>query len=404
MIRAVAAEVILRSWSQARSALRNRDLRQGLYDEGTALMGGVIVNLHDSEHTARRRLENRLFRRDTFAFWEKGLIPKNITDSIIPHIAHGNVDLVQLARLTMMRISAGIAGIDLGTDQERFTLLANVMGKLARASSVNHFLGDKAAVIEDGNVALDLFDKEFYTPARARRLDIIARSKAGEISESELPRDVLTTLLLHQDQLAIPESVVLREIAYFPWVGSHSTSGAFVNLMDHVFRWIDAHPHDRHLLADDITLIQRFGFESLRLHPASPESVRIAVSDTTIDDHGHVPMSTRVVIDMQSANRDPIIFGHDAHEFNPLRTVPDDVSPWGLSFGSGFHACIGQELVTGLENTQEPSETALSGAIATMAHIVLRHGATPDPDRTPRRDEQSVRQNWLEYPVVFNSR
>ncbi|MFZ9984580.1 MAG: cytochrome P450, partial [Ilumatobacteraceae bacterium] len=97
-------------------------------------------------------------------------------------------------------------------------------------------------------------------------------------------------------------------------------------------------------------------------------------------------------------------FGHDAHEFNPLRTVPDDVSPWGLSFGSGFHACIGQELVTGLENTQEPSETALSGAIATMAHIVLQHGATPDPDHTPRRDEQSVRQNWLEYPVVFNSR
>jgi cytochrome P450 len=364
-------------------------------------MGGVIVNLHDADHTARRRLENRLFRRDTFAFWEKGLIPKNITDSISPHITHGHVDLVQLARLTMMRISAGIAGIDLGTDSQRFNLLANVMAKLARASSVNHFIGDKTAVIDEGNAALDQFEREFYLPARERRLNVIARFKAGQIPESELPRDVMTTLLLNQDQLAIPESVVLREIAYFPWVGSHSTSGAFVNLMDHLFAWLETHPDDRRLLTSDITVIQRFGFESLRLHPASPESVRIAVSDTTIDDFGDVAMSTKVVIDMQAANRDPDIFGHDAEEFNPSRSIPPDVSPWGLSFGSGFHACIGQELVTGLEKTQEPSETELSGAIATMAHIVLQHGAKPDPERPPRRDQQSVRRNWLEYPVIF---
>ena len=74
-------------------------------------MSGVIVNLHDAEHTARRRLENRLFRRDTFAFWEQDLIPHNIAESISTHLAAGSVDLLQLARLTMMRISAGIAGL-----------------------------------------------------------------------------------------------------------------------------------------------------------------------------------------------------------------------------------------------------------------------------------------------------
>lgn len=60
--------ITLSSWADAKAALRNRDLRQGLYDEGVALMHGVIVNLHGAEHNARRRLENRLFRRDTFAF------------------------------------------------------------------------------------------------------------------------------------------------------------------------------------------------------------------------------------------------------------------------------------------------------------------------------------------------
>ena len=394
-------QITLSTWQHARGALRNRYLRQGLYDEGTALMSGVIVNLHDAEHTARRRLENRLFRRDTFAFWEQDLIPHNIAESISTHLAAGSVDLLQLARLTMMRISAGIAGIDLGTDPKRFVLLAELMSKLARASSVNHFIGDKQTVINDGNAALATFEAEFFAPARASRLQLLQQVAANELDAAELPKDVLMTLLSNQDNLSIPDETVLREIAYFPWVGSHSTSGAFVNLMDHIFEWLNSHPDSRKDLVDDIALIQRFGFESLRLHPASPESVRIAVSDTTIEPDVDVSEGSRVVIDMQAANRDPLIFGSDASQFNPYRDIPSDVSPWGLSFGSGFHACIGQELVSGLEQTATDTEVPLTGAIATMAQIVLQHGAIPDPARPAKRDAQSLRQNWLEYPVVF---
>ena len=47
--------VRLSKWNEARDALRHRDLRQGLYDEGNALMDGVIVNLHGADHLARRR-------------------------------------------------------------------------------------------------------------------------------------------------------------------------------------------------------------------------------------------------------------------------------------------------------------------------------------------------------------
>jgi cytochrome P450 len=396
-------QITLSTWQHARSALRNRYLRQGLYDEGTALMSGVIVNLHDAEHTARRRLENRLFRRDTFAFWEQDLIPHNIAESISTHLAAGSVDLLQLARLTMMRISAGIAGIDLGTDPKRFVLLAELMSKLARASSVNHFIGDKQSVIDDGNSALAAFEAEFFSPAKARRMQLLQQVASKQIDAAELPKDVLMTLLSNQDNLSIPDDTVLREIAYFPWVGSHSTSGAFVNLMDHIFEWLRSHPEKRTELANDIALIQRFGFESLRLHPASPESVRIAVTDTVIEPDVHIEEGGRVVIDMQSANRDPLQFGSDANEFNPYRSIPSDISPWGLSFGSGFHACIGQELVSGLEQSATDTEVPLTGAIATMAQIVLQHGAIPDPARPAKRDAQSLRQNWLEYPVIFRA-
>jgi cytochrome P450 len=393
----------LTTWEDARSALRNRHLRQGLYDEGDALMSGVIVNLHDAEHTARRRLENRLFRRDTFAHWERELIPHNIRESISTHLLTNGVDLLQLARLTMMRISAGIAGIDLGTDPKRFQLLADIMGKLARASSVNHFIGDKQKVIDEGNRALALFAIEFFEPAKERRLALLKEASSPKIDSAHLPKDVLMTLLSNQDNLSLPNDLVLREIAYFPWVGSHSTSGAFVNLMDHIFDWCEENPADRVALANDVSLVQRFGFESLRLHPASPESIRIAVTNTSIENRLEIPEGSRVVIDMGSANRDETIFGSDANQFNPFRATPDGIAPWGLSFGSGYHACIGQELVSGLEQSDSDTEVPLVGAIATMAQIVVQHGGTPDPIRPAQRDGQSLRQNWLEYPVIFNS-
>ncbi len=365
-------------------------------------MHGVIVNLHGAEHNARRRLENRLFRRDTFAFWEKDLIPRNIAESIQPHLVGGQVDLLQLARLTMMRISAGIAGIDLGTDPERFTLLAEIMARLARASSVNHFIGDKQSVIEQGNIALELFAQEFFEPARKKRLELIEQASRKTKTATDLPKDVLTTLLVNHDNLEISDESLLHEIAYFPWVGSHSTSGAFVNMMDHIFEWIHNHPDDREKLVGDISLLQRFGFESLRLNPASPESSRVAVTETTLESGVLISQDTRVTIDMRAANRDEEVFGVDAHRFNPNREIPEGIAPWGLSFGSGFHACIGQELVSGLDTKPADSEVSLTGAIATMAQIVLRHGAIVDPQNPPQRDQQSARKNWLSYPVIFN--
>ena len=41
----------------------------------------------------------------------------------------------------------------------------------------------------------------------------------GKIQENDLPKDVLTTLLANQDALEIPMHDILREIAYYPWVG-----------------------------------------------------------------------------------------------------------------------------------------------------------------------------------------
>jgi hypothetical protein len=59
----------------AKDAYRAKDLRQSLYDEGEVIMADVLVNLHGDEHRARRRAENRMFRRDVFERYERELFP-----------------------------------------------------------------------------------------------------------------------------------------------------------------------------------------------------------------------------------------------------------------------------------------------------------------------------------------
>ena len=398
----------LTTYADARDAYRHKELRQALYDEGEALMGGVIVNLHGAEHLARRRLENRLFRRDTFAWYEAEVIPDIIGRVIGPAVAAGRGDLLPLARRTMLTLSLGVAGVDRpeGTDAELDRLYA-LMDRLARASTVAHATGDKAAIVADGNAALAEFVATYFEPSRARRLELVAAHQRGEIDDADLPRDVLTTLLRNQDRLDLPIDVVQREIAYFPWVGSHSTSNQFVHAMHHVFTWLDEHPDERRLLAADAVARQRFVHESLRLHPASPVSMRHVLEPVTLRSGIELPVGELVAIDLVAANRDPAVFGPDADRFDPRRELPDDVAPWGLSFGHGVHACLGQELAGGLEPAPDPDPASahlsnhLLGSITVMAGTLLAEGARPDPDRPPERVPATTRDVFAAYPVVF---
>jgi len=364
-------------------------------------MTDVIVNLHGEPHIARRRLENRLFRRDTFAWYERDRIPAIVEQVLAPAIAHGRGDLLPLARHTMMRLSIDVAGVDLptGSDAE-LEHLYGLMDRLARASTVVHATGDKAAIIADGDAALAEFETAFFPASRRRRAELVAQAERGTLGDDALPRDVLTTLLRNQDRLDLPPETVLREVAYFPWVGSHSTSAQLVHAMHHIFDWIAAHPASRGQLEHDAVARQRFVHESMRLHPASPVAMRIATVDTQLPSGRRIPCGETVSIGVATANRDPDVFGADADEFDPYRGVPDGVPPWGLSFGTGTHACLGQELAGGLD-PGDGAEHHLLGSVALMAGAMLRAGATPDPADPPTLDPNTTRTLWGRYPVTF---
>lgn len=395
--------VELTSYRDARDGFRNRDLRQALYDEGQRLMGSVIVNLHGDEHRARRRLENRLFSPETFAWYERHHMPGIVESVLAPLLRRGRADLLPLARDAMLRLSVDVAGVDL--DDGDVSHFADLMGRLARASTVAHATGDHAEIIRDGDDALDAFRVQFYEPSRRRRAERVDAVERGDLDEAELSRDVLTTLLRNQDRLELPDDTVLREIAYYPWVGSHSTAAQFVHAMHHLFEWIAEHPADRARLIDDDVLRQRFVHESMRLHPASPVAVRVATTDVELKSGVTIAAGATVVIDVEGANRDVAAVGPDPDAFDPTRRCADDVPPWGLSFGSGFHACVGRELAGGSDPTSGTGGNGdhVGGAVALMAGRLLQVGARPDPADPPTLDTTTTRTMWGRYPVVFEA-
>ena len=63
---------MLDTYDEVREALRQRDLKQALYDAGGSVMADSLITLHGEAHKRRRRAENRLFRRGTFRWCQLG--------------------------------------------------------------------------------------------------------------------------------------------------------------------------------------------------------------------------------------------------------------------------------------------------------------------------------------------
>ncbi len=391
------------SLDEAKEIYRSKDMAQALYDEGE-IMNGVLVNLHADEHRSRRRLENRLFRRDTLEHYEFDRFPPIIAATLDPHVAAGRGELVKLSHQLMMNLAAFNAGVDrpTGTADETHRLYAQMM-KFIEGATIAHSTRDKAEVNSEVGAAMGSFQTEFLDPSIARRRGLIDQVAAGSLAEDALPKDVLTVLLRNVDDLHLPADVIQREIAFFLLAGAHTSATAFTRSLDNIFRWIAEHPADEERLRADSLFVQRCVHETVRLNPSSPVAQRWARADVTRRDGSVIFEGTKVVIDLLSVNRDPSIFGDDAATFNPHRTIlREDVGPYGISFGHGMHACIGQELAAGVLMGEGDSLDGHLFGLATIAvRAMIDRGARPDPNDPAVMDTATSRPYWSKYPVIF---
>lgn len=400
---AVAEEttIILTTFADAKDAYRSKDLRQSLYDEGEVVMADVLVNLHGEEHRSRRRVENRMFRRDVFERYERELFPRVIEQTLAPYQAEGRVDLVHLGHELMLNLAALTAGVDRpeGTAEETRRLYDYMM-KFVEGATLAHSTKDKDEQRRVIAQALEDWDAEFLAPSIARRRELLEREKAGE--EVDVPSDVLATLLRHGDELRLPPEVVRREVAFFLLAGAHTSATAFVRAVDHILAWAEAHPEDAGLAATDPLFVQRCVHETVRLNPSSPIGRRRALAPVTLRSGIEIPEGATVVIDLQAVNRDPAAFGPDAAEFDPNRTLPPNVAPFGLSFAAGMHVCIGQDLAAGLvQRAGRSPDDHLFGLVTAVVQRMFQAGVRRDPDNPPQRDANTQRPYWGSYPVLI---
>lgn len=396
--------IVLTRHDDLRDAYRSKDLRQGGYDEGAVVTAGTLLDLHGEEHRDRRRLENRLFRRETFRHYERDVLPPRIAEVVQPAITEGRGDLVSIGRRTVVNLTAEIAGLDRvdGTPEET-DVLHRLAVKFSEGATLVHSVRDKDEVRTEVREALRLMDERFLQPSIERRRQLLDRFAAGVVTESELPVDVLTTLLRNEEKLSLPADVVQREVALYLQAGSHSTSNAFAHTMHLLFNWFEEHPGGRERVLGDRRFAQRCFHEALRLHPASPVATRRALAPVTLRSGRQIPQGAMVVLDLTAANQDQSKWGSTASRFDPDRSVPADMVPWGNSFGGGVHACIGMELDGGIEpgDSDDPASEHLMGTVALLIEAVMAGGVSPDPDHPPVRDMSTTRVNWSHYPVLF---
>lgn len=396
--------VTITTLADARDAYRNPNLKQGLYDAGAVVMADALISLHGAEHKRRRRVENRLFRRDTFLHYEYELFPAAIERTLAPHAVRRHAELVHVSHELMLNLAALTAGVDRpqGTDEEWQRLFDYTMAFIEGATLVHSRLDhdERSKAIHDKLVA---WDAEFLQPSVARRKKLIAAVEAGELDESELPKDVVTTLLRNWDALEMRPDVLVRECAFMLLAAAHTSATAFVRSIDSLLAWIEEHPDDADRLRTDPLFVQRCVHETVRLNPSSPTSVRTALEDVTLKSGVEIKQGDRVVIDLVRVNTDPAVFGDDAAVFNPYRTVPAGIGPFGLSFASGMHVCIGQDLAAGVVPTVEDPHDHLYGLVTVAVQWALNHGVRPDPDVPPERDTTTSRPYWKSYPVLMDA-
>ncbi len=395
-------DITLSRYDDVRDAYRHKDLAQSLYDEAELVMGDALIVLHGREHQARRRLENRLFRRETFRFYERELIPPAIDEQLAPLVSGGGGDLVPFGRRVVINLTAMVAGVDRPTGSAAESeALYQYSCRFSEGATIVHSTRPKDEVRAEVAAAIERFDADVFRPSLERRRRLIARVDDGELADDALPRDVLTVLARNADALELPDDVIRREVTFYLQAGMHSTANSFTHAVHEIFTWLaGAGPADDDRVRSDPLFLQRCVHESMRLHPASPVGQRRARAPIELRNGTTVDTGGQVTLDLMAANRDVAVFGADAHEFNPHRTVRSDAAPWGHTFGGGMHACIGMELDGGLasESGTDPAEH-LYGTVPLMIGALLAHGARPDPDDLPTLDTSTARRNWGRYPV-----
>jgi cytochrome P450 len=404
------ATIAFDRYDDIRAALFDPNLSRSFdkrsYEEGN-IRSGIVSIAHGAVHRARRRVENTQFRADVLRLYERELFPRVMNDLLDILIDREHVDLFPIGEMLSVVLAARRAGIEYdGKDLEDLRTLVRHVDAFSQGSAILD-AKDPDAVRALVRETYAEFERDFVRPAWRQRAELVARVRRGELSEDELPHDILTILLLHREDPQIEladDARIVREVATYLQGGTHTSAQTLVNALDLVFA-TDGNERTIEHIAEDALFAQRVVQETLRLRPTTPQMKRRAEADTEIAGR-RIPKDALVVLDVVTANRDPRFFGADPERFDPDRTIDPTVARWGLSFGGGPHQCPGRAVGGGFPIPADfhVDDDHVFGLVALELQAVAKRGVRPDESATPERDLRTARfTRWLHYPVRFAS-
>lgn len=343
------------SYAEADEILTSRRFAQESKHESAPLVGGTVLVMDGPAHLRRRRLLAPLMSRTALAAYDD-VVARTLDECIR---AQGD-DLVPLGRSVFLQLAASMIGLgDLGARTPRLLAL---LGPLLEAVTVEWSTRDHAVVLAEGLAARDALVTQF--PALPGAAGTLATLMAGRPDEWD-------------DEAAV------REVVLFLAASTLNNAALLVHVVDEL---------SRRPVPDDV--LPAALAETLRLYPPTVALLRRALTDVTLRDGRLVRAGEHVAVDLHAANRDPAVFGADAEEFRPGRAVAERARPWGLTFGSGPHLCLGRAVVTG---------TAVTPGVHLRILARLRElGVRPDPDRPPVFAPTAQRRHDS-YPVLLAS-
>ena len=273
--------------------------------------------------------------------------------------------------------------------------LTSAVGTAAAQTNVEALYTDVPpddAVLAAGEAAKGQYEERFFLPSLKRRRRLLEDVEAGRLAEDELPKDLLMLVAARADPRWSDEGLALRETLLVMRATVGSSTQAMLRVIDEVWRWLEEHPEDRPLLADEDFLMGAVN-DALRLYPSQPGFARYALEDLTLSSGRQINKGEHLVIRAGIATRDTSVFGPDADRFNPRRQAAPGTYAFGLSFASGPHMCFGLPLVMGADG--------VDGSLFYILKRLYAAGMQPDPERHPTRLSGIAAFRFASYPALF---
>ena len=381
--------------------LRSDKVRDATPVREHTLRGGTLVTTDGAEHQRRRRLANRLVRREAHRRYRDDTLGPTVTRRIDELLrtadADGIVrtDLIALGREAFLELAAVLGGIDLAGDADREALssLLDVIHKGGNLAWVpeGDVEGERAAVAR-GLAAQEAFRQRFYEPSRETRREMLRRVESGAIHEDDLPASFMMLIALQADPAWDDEDLAVRDTERFLLGGAHTNVHPLGFVVDELEAWFVTHPED-HALRTDAAFLDGAVNEVLRLHTATPVLLRRAAEHMTLASGVEIPAGSTIAVDAGAASRDEAAYGPAAAVFDPRRQVPAGVYRYGLAFSSGPHMCMGLPIVLGAQG--------IDGTQVHLLRALYESGLRRDPSR-PARRMPANKDRYDSYPVVLD--